>query len=386
MPLLFNTTQFPPLYFGAEVLGHVSRIAAAKGRRVMLVHGSRTLENNGTVDRVHQSLLGKGLQVVLARISREPTLDDMEAIVRQARTSGIEVVVALGGGAALDAGKAVAALAPMHGFFVEFLEGIGTRKPTGECLPWLAIPTTAGTGSEASTNAVIKGIGPDGVPFKKSIRHPNYLPTAIFIDAQLQMGMPRATTIACAMDAFSQLLESFTSTMANPMTDAVTFAGLKHMSAGLDLMHHDDSLAMREHFALAALYSGYGLANAGLGLVHGVAGIIGAIHEIPHGVACGTLIAPAFEATIEWLLQNPSPKSSVALQKFAQVGMLFGHPDAQSVPKILHDLVAGFSIPKLGHYGFTDSELQEIATKGSNRNSPAVLTESQILSVLRSRH
>lgn len=381
----FNNTQFPPLYFGAEALSHVGRIAALYGRRAMLIHGSRTLEDKGVVDRVFQILRGRGVRVIYAKVTREPTTEDLEGFVMQARTSGVEVVVAMGGGAAIDAGKAVAALAPMLGFVVEFIEGIGTRKPSGECLPWIAIPTTAGTGSEASTNAVLKGVGPDGIPFKRSIRHPNYLPKAILIDAELQIGMPRNLTVACAMDAFSQLLESYTSIMANPMTDAVTLAGLKHMAAGIELLHREDSLAMREHFALAALYSGFGLANAGLGLVHGVAGLIGAMRDIPHGVVCGTLVAPAFEYTIQWLMDNPCPQSAVALQKFAQVGQLFGHPDATALPGILHQLVSDLQIPRLGEYGFTDSDLQEIAQKGSNRSSPATLSAATILEVLRTR-
>lgn len=383
--MVFNTSQLPPLFFGADALGHLPRLAAAHGRRVLLVHGSRTLESNGVVERVRQSLLGKGQQVVLAATHGEPTVEGLENLVRLARTTGVDVVVALGGGAALDAGKAVAALAPMLGFVSEFLEGVGTRKHPGDCLPWLAIPTTAGTGSEASTNAVLKGIGPDGIPFKRSIRHPNFLPRAIFIDPALQLGLPRAITAACAMDAFSQLLESYTSTLANPVTDAITWSGLTHMAQGLELLADEDSLAMRAHFSLAALCSGFGLANAGLGLVHGVAGLLGAVREIPHGVVCGTLVAPAFDATVRWLVENPSPQSSVALSKFAQVGRLFGHPDALALPPILESLVSRLEIPKLGEFGFTEDDLHAIAAKGSNRNSPALLSSAEILAVLLSR-
>jgi len=386
MPLNFQTSALPPLFFGAESLIQLPRLALAMGNRVLLVHGI-SLQRAGRLDSISQMLVNQGIVVTSALIEGEPTVDRINIYVNLARSCGIQGLLAIGGGSVLDAGKAIAALVPMDGLAEDFLEGVGTRKHTGNSLPWLALPTTAGTGSEATCNAVLKGIDANGIAYKRSIRHPNFLPRAILIDASWQIGIPQDVTASCAMDAFSQLLEAYTSTTASSLSDAIVWQGLTHMAQGLArLRTKQDSLEMREHFALAALCSGFGLANAGLGLVHGVAGLIGARREIPHGVVCGTLVAPAFTATISWLENHPSLQATIALAKFSQVAQLLhqvGFPD--KLPDALHLLVDEMQIARLSKFGFTTEDLHLIAQQGSNRNSPANIGKDGVLQVLISR-
>ena len=377
----FNTSVLPPLYFGAEALSHLPRLGIANGARALIVHGAGLAHRGNLLERTQQALLGRGVWSMTAAIVGEPTVECADELAALARARGIQSVIAIGGGSALDAGKAIAALVPMRGSAVEFLEGVGTRKHTGESLPWIAIPTTAGTGSEATSNAVLKGSDEKGVPYKRSLRHPNFLPTAILLDPALQQGMPKDITAACAMDALSQLLESYTSTMANPVTDAIVSAGLRHSAKGLMMLQRgEDELELRGHLALAAMCSGYGLGNAGLGLVHGAAGLLGAMRDVPHGVVCGSLIAPAFSATQAWLEANPSATALVGLDKLRWADTLFS--GEKSLPETLAELSADLQIPKLSSYGFTPDDMASISKLASNRNSPALLSAPELQAVL----
>jgi len=372
---------FPQVLFEPNALAQVPRVVVAHGERVLIVHAESQIRN-GVVSRLCQALQGLNVIVTLAKVMGEPTTAGIDSITAQARANDVQVIVAVGGGSILDAGKAIAALVSVQGTAQDYLEGVGTLKHSGTCLPWIAIPTTAGTGSEASTNAVLKGFA-NGIAYKRSLRHPNFLPTAIFLDPTLQLGMPRAITAACALDAFSQLLEAYTSKTATMQTDAITFEGLHHMAQGMAALERgEDTIEMREHFAIAAMYSGYGLANAGLGLVHGVAGLLGAESDIPHGVVCGTLIAPAFAKTILWLEQSPSPLARQTLEKFALVAELFC---VKNIADELARLVEVLDIPRLSAYGMTLDILQRVAKLGSNRNSAAQLTSEEIFAVMASR-
>ena len=359
---------------------HLPGLALKQGGCAMVLHGA-TLAQNGVLQALRNSLSASGIEVFTALICGEPSVERLDGLVLEARGKNIQVVIGMGGGSVLDAAKALAALIPVSGRAAEYLEGVGTLQHPGTCLPWFAIPTTAGTGSEASSNAVLKGIGPDGIPYKRSLRHANFLPNAIILAPELALGTPLQITVACAMDAFSQLLESYTSTQASPLSDAVTFAGLQHMVRGMLALERNDldSVDLRFDLGFGALCSGYGLGNAGLGLVHGFAGLIGAMREIPHGVVCATLITPCFRETLEWLQANPSASSSLAIHKLGMVGALFSQPGAvRSDILLAHDLierldtmVQGFGIARLGAYGFTGQDMELIAAQGSNRNSPA---------------
>ncbi len=368
---------FPPLHFGPEALSYLVQLVRKHGTRVLLLHGSRSWN-------LEETLSQAPLELTSWQIHGEPQADTIDGIIAECRLLQIEVVIAVGGGSVLDAGKAVAAMIPLTGSVVDYLEGIGTQKHPGTCTPWIAVPTTAGTGSEATTNAVLKGVAPNGEHYKRSLRHPAFLPVAIFLDPALQIGMPLATTSACAMDALSQLLESYTSKNATPESDLVVSEGLRHAALGLlALERGQDNLEMRSHLALAALCSGYGLSHAGLGLVHGLAGVIGGLHEIPHGVVCANLIAPAFSAVTDWVQIHPGKDSEVCLQKLAYAKACFARENpAEMLPETLHRLARKFHFPKFSTFGITRADILHIAELGSNRASPALLTKEEILAVL----
>ena len=200
----------------------------------------------------------------------------------------------------MDAGKAIAAMLPLHEPVKNYLEGVGTRSHPGVKLPFIAVPTTAGTGSEAAKNAVLSETGEKG--YKRSLRHNNFVPNVAVIDPILTLSCPPATTAASGMDAFTQLLESYLSTAGNPITDALAYEGLRQVSGNLlHAFRSGDDLNARIGMALAAFLSGLTLTNAGLGLVHGFAASIGGYFPIAHGVICSSMMPAVNRVTVRRL-------------------------------------------------------------------------------------
>ena len=226
----------------------------------------------------------------------------------------------MAGGSVMDAGKAVSAMIPVEGSITQYLEGVGDREHPGTKIPFIAMPTTSGTGSEMTKNAVISEVGEHG--FKKSLRHTNFIPEMAIIDPEMMLSCPAGLTAASGMDAFTQLLESYVSRQANPMTDALALQGLKQIKNYLlrAYLEGDNNIEARSGMALAAMFSGITLAHAGLGLVHGFASPLGAYFDIPHGVVCGTLMAPVFAYTIENLIDQPDHP---AIHKLVIVSKVF---------------------------------------------------------------
>lgn len=365
---------------GADARVQLPRLALSMGTRVLIVHGGFA-EKSGLLEQVRGAIAGKGILVTKALIEGEPTVERIDYLTGEARRCGVMGVLAVGGGSVLDAGKAIAALAPEPCYAEEFLEGIGTRKHSGVSLPWIAMPTTAGTGSEATTNAVLKGMDAQGKPYKRSLRHPNFLPRAIFLEPELQIGMPQAITAACAMDALSQLLEAYTSTKSSPISDAMVMQGFIEMGQAMSiLLRGEDSLEMRSRFAMAALCSGYGLTNAGLGFVHGVAGHLGAIRNLPHGSICGALVAPAFIAIENHLLQKGC--CSEGLQRIQKAAQALGALSGLGLGALLLQWMHQLQIPTLGELGYTANDIQSLLPLASNRNSCVMLSISEMEQVL----
>ncbi len=314
----------PRLEMGAGRLARLPEIAATYGPRVLLITGQRSFTDSPHADALLNQFTKFRIDVATHPITREPAPADIDEAVRAHAHRSIDCVIAIGGGAAIDAGKAISAMLPLHGKVSvrDFLEGIGTQTHPGCKVPFIAVPTTAGTGAEASKNAVISEVGPNG--FKKSLRHDNFIPDRIILDPELHLSCPRAVTAACGMDALTQLIESYVSPRATPMTDALAWSGLEAASANLWRACHDGArdLAARGQMAYAAFCSGVTLAHAGLGVVHGLAGPIGGMFDAPHGAVCGTLLAAATRANIDWL-QEYDPHST-ALSKYQRLGRLFG--------------------------------------------------------------
>ena len=308
-------------------------------------------------------------------VSGEPTPQIVDNLTEMARLHGVDIVVAIGGGSVLDAGKAIAAMLCHQGSVLDYLEGVGTKTPDANTLPLIAVPTTAGTGSEATKNAVIGQRGEN--PFKKSLRHDAFVPHLAIIDPQLAVGTPRLVTLACSMDALCQLLESLVSTKATPLTHALALQGISLFAQGSPLFSDTlygtpAELELRGKLALAAYLSGLSLANGGLGTVHGIAGPLGAVCSIPHGAACGILLAPVFRRLLA--------KSSIKQFTLARQ-TLFGEAidDMEAI-----NLFEQWAKPlgKLSDYGLSELDIDAVIAHADNKNSPVSLDENEMKQLL----
>jgi alcohol dehydrogenase len=310
------------------------------------------------------------------------------------RGQGIEVVIGVGGGAALDTAKAIAGLLPVETGLMDHLEGVGHGVPyPGTALPVVAVPTTAGTGSEATRNAVISERGPDG--YKRSFRDESMVPADAVVDPDLLATAPPALIAANGLDALTQLLEAFTSKRATPITDALARDGLAACREALPVWHADphgpDAPAARSRMAYAALLSGVCLANAGLGAVHGFASPLGARLPIPHGMACGAVLWQTVRANIVALTDRLP--DSPALPKYAQAGrILAGLPStvrdgAARVQLVdtLHDMVQALEVPPLSAFEMSEEQIPTIVADSpgsSMRTNPVALTDEELTSIL----
>lgn len=268
----------------------------------------------------------------------------------------------------------------------EFLEGIGTKDHPGTKLPYIAVPTTSGTGSEATKNAVISRTGING--FKKSLRHDNFIPDIAIVDPQLTLGCPANITAASGMDCFSQLTEAFLSDKSSEYTDALAMEGLKAVKDSLIKSYiQGNNVDARTGMSFAALTSGICLANAGLGTVHGLASAIGGIYEIPHGIICGTLMAKTNEINVRKLRKNNS--NHVALGKYALLGHLFLEEKEKSDSyyidgfiRLLKNLTIELQLPGLKKYRLKEKDFELICSLAENKNNPVTLNIDDMLETL----
>lgn len=382
----FQASRTPELYHGENSLKMVAPLLDRYDGRVLLVTGEHSFKNSPAYGPLELALNNKGRAVRHVKIAREPSPDMIDNAVATCGEFSPGVVIGFGGGSVLDAAKAIAAMIPVGGDVTAFLEGVGTRQHSGMRLPLICLPTTSGTGSEATRNAVISQVGETG--FKRSLRHMNFVPDAAILDPLQTLNCPENVTAYSGMDAFTQLLESYLSTAGNDYTDALAWAGLQLVSRSLMSVYRDRSnILARSEMALAAYLSGVSLANAGLGTVHGIAGVIGGFKDIPHGVICSRLMEGANAITIRKLRQTG--EAPWALAKYTQVARLFSRTGGQSDDYYLDEFVdtlgewtSIMNIPKLMDYALTEADLRQFARLSDNKNNPIVLTESERLELL----
>jgi alcohol dehydrogenase class IV len=320
-------------------------------------------------------------------IHGEPDIDTVDRITVELKGAAVSRIAAAGGGSVIDTGKAVSAMILEDGSVADFLEGVGTKKPSGRKVPFLAAPTTAGTGAEATKNAVICRRGPDG--FKKSLRHDAFVPDIAVIDPRLSAGCPPDVTAASGMDAFSQLVEAFLSLDSSPLTDALALSGIERFFDSFLTVCQDepDNISLRGDLAYGAWLSGAVLANAGLGTVHGLAGPMGGFFDIPHGTACANLLPGVLKITAYRLMEEE--KTSPALIKMARLGRLAAGRedlgDEEAVDFLLYladEWLEILRIPRLGAFGITEEDLPRIADSGGNKKNPLPLTKDEMLQVM----
>jgi alcohol dehydrogenase class IV len=391
----FSISRLPRISYGSGRINEVPALAVAYGRTALLVTGKQSFCATPRWQPFIQSLETKGMRWLHFTVSGEPSPTLVDHAVSRFRGEAVDVVIAIGGGSVLDAAKAIAGLLPYGNSVMDYLEGVGRNIPyRGPSIPFIAVPTTAGTGSEATKNAVLSVQGPDG--FKKSFRDECLIPEYAVIDSDLLASCPRELIAADGMDAFTQLLESYASLKANPFTDALAWSGMCAVKEGFFAAWKGKEPAAshgRGAMAYAALLSGITLAQVGLGSVHGLASPLGAYFPIPHGVVCGTLVAAATEVNIK-AMQEREPDNP-ALAKYAQVGRLLtgrtGIDDAtahSSLTALLAEWSERLQLPRLNGYGITAADFPLIVanSRGSSmQTNPIVLTDAEINAVLMQR-
>lgn len=388
----FRFAKIPTIEFGSGTFERLPLLIGHFGSRVLLITGSRSYKASPQWERLLSTLSNQSIQYFHHTNTGEPSPDFVDETVALFRNEKINVVVSWGGGSVVDAGKAVSAMLPQAGSVLDYLEGVGTGAAhDGRKIPFIAVPTTAGTGSEATKNAVLSRVGPEG--FKKSIRHDNFVPDIALVDPQLAVTCPDSVTAACGLDAFTQLLEAYASTEASPLTDALAWSGLEKAADSLIPVSitDPDNIDLRADMAYASLMSGITLANAGLGVVHGLASPIGGYFPIPHGVVCGTLVGAASQATIDKLARE-NGEAHPALAKYARVGFLLAgkaNGDVKTGCRLLIDTLDEWleilQIPRLSGFGITENDFDKIIDGTGNKNNPIALETDEIRAVLQRR-
>jgi alcohol dehydrogenase class IV len=368
------------------------RILVGQGRAAELPEllaglGSRVLVCTGADPERHAGLLaGLGMPTAVFAVAGEPTIDLARAGVTAAREHGADVVAAIGGGSVIDTGKAVATLLGNGGDPLDYLEVIGSGlKITRPAAPCVAVPTTAGTGAEVTANAVLAS---PAHGLKASLRSPLMIPRIALVDPVLAASCPPPVTAASGMDALTQCLEPYVSVRANPLTDGLAREGLRRAAAGLGAAFADGrDLAARTDMAVCSLLGGMALANAKLGAVHGMAGVIGGTAAVPHGVACAALLAPVIETNVRAL--RSAQAGHPALGRYAEVArVLTGNPAASVEDGLawLRQTVTMLGIPRLGMFGISPDDADDVAAKAARSSSmqgnPVVLSHDDLRAIL----
>jgi len=370
------------ILFGPGTLKEIGPSLAELGPRALVVTGA----NPARAEPLRRLLWDNGLAEWTWSINGEPKIEEVVAGARFVRANTIDLVIGFGGGSAIDAGKAIAALADNDGDVFDYLEVIGRGQPlTHRPLPFIAIPTTAGTGAEVTRNAVLAS--PEH-RVKVSLRSPLMLPKLAVVDPELALGLPAALTASTGMDALTQLIEPFVSCRANPLTDGLCREGIVRAARSLRrACSHPDDLAAREDMAAASLFSGLALANAGLGAVHGFAAPIGGMFPAPHGAVCAALLPHAMEVNLRALRERQ--RNSAVLQRFTEIAhLLTTNPGATADDGVswLRQLCADLKIPALGTYGISPADAAVLCDKAAQASSmkgnPLALTPDELREIL----
>ena len=368
------------------------RIMAGPGRAaglpgVLAGLGSRVLVCTGADPARHAGLLaGLELPAAVFPVAAEPTVELARAGTAAARVHGADVVAAIGGGSVIDLGKAVAMLLGNGGDPLDYLEVVGSgQKITRPAVPLLAVPTTAGTGAEVTANAVLAS---PAHRVKASLRSTLMIPRVALVDPELTASCPPPVTAASGLDALTQCLEPFVSARANPLTDGLAREGLRRAAAGLRAAYADGSdLGARADMAMCSLLGGIALANAKLGAVHGLAGVIGGTADVPHGVACAALLAPVIEANVEALRSGPS--GGPALDRYTEAARLVTGNPAASIEDGLawvRETVTLLAVPGLATFGVRPQHAGDVAAKAARSSSmqgnPVALSDSDLRAIV----
>jgi alcohol dehydrogenase len=376
----------PEIIFGVGKFALLPNLIVEKTSKVLIVKGKSSFDASPFAAAFYNALTAGKVQFQQVSIEGEPSPNDVDEAVSKYRQWQPGLVVAIGGGSAIDAGKAISAMLCETGSIADYLEGVGEKTPSGNKIPFVAVPTTSGTGSEATMNAVITRQGPNG--FKKSLRHKHYLPNIALVDPLLSVACSPLTTAASGLDALTQLLEAFLSTNSNAYTDALAFDGLEKILNHIEMAVTDgNNTDARAAMSYGAMVSGIVLANAGLGVVHGFAQPLGSLFPIPHGVVCANLIGAANRVTVKIAQQQ---NNQALLDKYERVaGILFKTGNqGDRIERLLNHfdkLLEKFKLPLLSAFGISDRFLPEIIAQTGLKNHPIRLTHNDLEQIVKQR-
>lgn len=369
------------IIFASGSVSQLAQLAGDKGRHALVVTGSQP----GRVGGCIQSLQDAGLQHTLYPVVGEPTIDVVNQAKALALSAGCDLVIGIGGGSVLDSGKAIAALIPNEGEVLDYLEVIGKGQKLRQApIPFIAVPTTAGTGAEVTKNAVLAS--PQHC-LKVSLRDNRMLADIALLDPMLTCAMPPSVTASTGMDALTQLLEPYVSRLANPLTDAFCVAGLRRIGRSLRRVYAaPEDLAAREDMAFASLMGGLALANAKLGAVHGFAGVLGGMYAAPHGAICAALLPHVIKANIR-ALQERRPHHPVLTRFDCIASLILGGPSADAAAiDWIEETSQLFGIPALGNYGIQPADFDAIVEQSSRSSSmkgnPILLSAAELKGIL----
>ncbi len=365
------------IIFGEGTAATLAQVAGAFGARPLIVTGASTSR---------AAALVAGLSAATFAVAGEPTVDLVRQGARRVRDSGCDAVIAIGGGSAIDAGKAIASIAANGGEPLDFLEIVGKgRSISAPSLPFIALPTTAGTGSEVTRNAVL-GSPEHGV--KASLRSPLMLPRMALVDPELTYGLTPAVTASTGLDALTQLIEPYVSARANPLVDGICVEGIGRVAGALRRAYHNGGdVDARRNMSLASLFGGLALANAGLGVVHGFAAPLGGTWNAPHGALCAAILPYGMTANVAALRARAPQHPSLA--RYATIArLLTGRNAARAEDGIewVRELCVELNIPALRAWGITEADLPGVVEKAARASSmqanPLPLTNGELLAVI----
>jgi alcohol dehydrogenase class IV len=371
----FEFATAPRIVVGAGRAAELPGLLAGLGSRVLVCTGANPARHAGLLGEVE-------LPTAVFPVPGEPTIELARAGTAAAREHGADVVAAIGGGSVIDLGKAVAMLLGNGGDPLDYLEVVGSgRKITQPAVPCVAVPTTAGTGSEVTANAVLAS--PEH-GLKASLRSPLMIPRVALVDPRLAFSCPPPVTAASGLDALTQCLEPYVSIRANPLTDGLAREGLRRAGSGLRAAYDDGGdLAARADMATCSLLGGMALANAKLGAVHGLAGVIGGTAAVPHGVACAALLAPVIETNVR-ALRSVDPGDPVLDRYMEAAQLLTGRPTASIEFGVawIRETITLFGMPGLAAFGIGPQDADGIADKAamssSMQGNPIALSRTEL--------
>ncbi len=386
----FNLVVPSKIVFGEGKIHTLNKYILEYGDKVLLLCGKTSLKDSGMFDIIVNNFETDNISYEIHTVTNEPDVDIIDSLANEYRNKPVDLIVSIGGGSVIDTGKALSAMLREEGSVVDYLEGVGTKEPSGKKVPFIAVPTTSGTGSEATKNAVIKGNVGD-IKFKKSIRHDNLVPNVALVDPALTLNCSKKVTMQSGLDAFCQLLEGYICTNCNTFTDMLAEKGLRRMSESLvHAYNNGGDLDARTDVSYASLLSGICMANSGLTTIHGFASVIGGLYDgIPHGAICASLLYGATVVNIQ-KIKDFEPNNPAAY-KYAKLGAYLMSatysPDRhevffRAVIDTLKQWIELMNIPRLSDFGIDKDDFWKILDEAKQRYNPVKLSDSEMEQIL----